>query len=139
MAWSAFDDKASPPTEKSLLETLGRAGPLWTRLRGNLESAHGPLVEEWTFAGKAYGWSLRLKQKKRAIVYMTPCREYFLASFALGEKACAAARAARLPARLLAIIDAAPRYVEGRGVRIPVKRASDVAGVEKLAAIKIAN
>lgn len=139
MAWSAFDDKASPPADKPLLETLGRAGPLWTRLRDHLQSTHGPLVEEWGFAGKAYGWSLRLKQRKRAIVYMTPCRGSFLASFALGEKACAAAKAARLPSWLLAIIDEAPRYPEGRGIRIPVRRASDVAGVEKLAAIKIAN
>jgi hypothetical protein len=139
MAWSAFDDKTSPPTEKALRQVLGRTTPLWSRLQGDLQSAHGPLVEEWNFAGKAYGWSFRLKQKKRALVYMTPCRGYFLASFALGEKACAAAQAADLPAWLLAIVDAAPKYPEGRGVRIPVKRASDVAGVEKVAAIKAAN
>jgi hypothetical protein len=139
VALSAFDDKAVPPSDKALRQTLGRSAPLWSRLRENLQSSHGPLDEAWNFAGKNYGWSFRLKRKARAIVYMTPCRGYFLASFALGEKACAAALEARLPAWLLDLIEAAPKYAEGRGVRIPVKRATDAAGVEKLAAIKIAN
>jgi hypothetical protein len=46
---------------------------------------------------------------------MTPQKGRFLASFALGEKAVLAARAAGLPAALLAAVDAAPRYAEGRG------------------------
>jgi hypothetical protein len=70
---------------------------------------------------------------------MTPCRGYFLASFALGEKACRAAHEAGLPSPILAIVDAAPKYAEGRGVRIPVRNQRDVNGVERLAAIKVAN
>ena len=97
------------------------------------------MIEEWNFSGKAYGWSFRLKQKKRTLVYMTPCRGYFLASFALGEKACLAAHAAGLPAPVLAIIDGAPKYAEGRGVRIPVRSRRDVDNVECLVAIKAAN
>lgn len=139
MALSALDDKTSPPVERTVQHVLGRAGPLWTQLRAALQAAHGPLVEEWNFAGKAYGWSLRLKRGKRAIVYMTPCRGSFLASFALGEKACAAARDAGLDPSVLALIDAAPRYAEGRGVRVPVRRKRDVQDIVRLAAIKIAN
>ena len=136
MALSAFDDKASPPGRRALDEMLGPTSSLWSRLKDDLQAAHGPLVEEWSFAGKAYGWSFRLKQPKRALIYMTPCRGHFLASFALGEKACVAARDARLPSKLLALIDRAPRYAEGRGVRIPVRSVRDLAGVEQLAAIK---
>ena len=139
MALSAFDDKASPPGTRELDEVLGAASGLWTRLKADLQSAHGPLVEEWSFSGKAYGWSFRLKQGKRAIVYMTPCRRFFLASFALGEKAWRAAHGLGLPESILAILDAAPEYPEGRGVRIPVRRVSDVKCVERLAAIKVAN
>lgn len=139
MALSAFGDKSVPPAEPALRKTLGRTAALWTDLKRDLAAAHGPLVEEWNFSGKAYGWSFRLKQKKRAIVYMTPCEGYFLASLALGEKACAAARAQKLPASLLAVIDAAPRYAEGRGVRVPVRSRGDVRKVEQLVAIKVAN
>lgn len=139
MALSAFDDKASPPGDRALEDMLGRAGSLWVRLKNDLQDAHGPLIEEWNFSGKAYGWSFRLKQKKRTIVYMTPCRAYFLASFALGEKACRAAHAAGLPAAVLAVIDDAPRYAEGRGVRIAVRSRHDLDGVVSLVAIKVAS
>jgi hypothetical protein len=131
----AFADQSSPPTPKTLAAMLGPTSALWTRLVGDLKTAHGPLAEEWNF-GKAYGWSFRLKEPKRALVYMTPRRGHFLASFALGEKACAAAHDAGLPDAILAMIDAAPKYAEGRGVRIPVRTARDLASVERLAALK---
>jgi len=115
---------------------LGPSGPLWGQLQKGLQAAYGPLAEEWHF-GKAFGWSFRLKEKTRAVVYMTPRRGHFLASFALGEKACLAAEDAGLPQAMLALIRDAPRYAEGRGVRIPVRTKRDLAGVEKLAAIKM--
>lgn len=139
MAASAFDDKASPPTATALHQALGRSGVLWTRLTATLQSTYGPLLEEWNYWGRKSGWSFRLKRGKRVIVYMTPCRGHFLASFALGEKACRAAHDTGLSPAILEVIEAAPRYPEGRGVRFPVRRASDVAAVEKVAAVKIAN
>jgi len=139
MALSAFDDKAAPPDDRALAKVLGRASSLWVRLRNDMQQAYGPLAEEWNFSGKAYGWSFRLKQKKRALVYMTPRRAHFLASFALGEKACHAARAAGLPAGVLTLTDAAPKYEERRGVRIPVRSRQDLESVERLAAVKAAH
>jgi len=58
--------------------------------------------------------------------------------FILGERAVRAARASRLAAanRLL---DEAPRYPEGTGVRFEVRRAKDVALVRELARIKLEN
>jgi hypothetical protein len=139
MAISAFDDKGTPPGTRALNETLGRTGTLWARLCDDLEGEYGPLLREWNYWGKSHGWSMRLKRKKRAIVYMTPCRSHFLASFALGEKACAAARAAGAPAAVLKLIDAAPKFVEGRGVRVEVRSKRDIEVVEALAAIKMAH
>ncbi len=139
MAISAFDDKATPPGKHALIETLGRTGTLWTRLCEDLEAQYGPLVQEWNYWGKSHGWSMRLKRKKRAIVYMTPCRSHFLASFALGEKACAAAHAAGAPTAVLKLIDAAPKFVEGRGVKVQVRSKRDIDIVAALAAIKMAH
>jgi hypothetical protein len=129
MALSAFEDKATPPGDRALAEVLGSTSRLWERLKHDLEQAYGPLIGEWDFSGKAYGWSFRLKQKKRTLVYMTPCRAHFLASFALGEKACRAAHAAGLPAPVRALIDGAPQYAEGRGLRIPVRASRDLESV----------
>jgi hypothetical protein len=139
LALSAFEDEGHPPSEPSLAAILGRTSNLWPQLRDELQAAHGPLTEDWNYSGKAFGWSFRLKQKKRVIVYMTPCRGHFLASFALGEKAAIAARQVGLSPALTAILDASPKYAEGRGVRIPVRTQQDVAGVQVLVAAKVAN
>ncbi len=139
MALSVFDDRKLPPTERTLEQALGKAGPVWASLKQKLHDECAPLQEEWAFAGAAFGWSLRLKRGKRVIVYMTPCAGHFLASFALGEKACAAAREQGLPAGMLTSIAEAPRYAEGRGLRIPVRTQRDALGIRKLAALKLAN
>jgi flavoprotein len=139
MALSAFDDKTKPPKDAELAATLGKTYVLWNELKKRIASRFTPLSIEWGFSSKATGWGLRLKQEKRAVLYMTPCKGYFLASFALGEKAVKAARESGLPAPVLAVIESAKKYAEGRGVRLEVRTAQDVRNVEKLAAIKMAN
>lgn len=139
MALSAFDDKSSPPQDTELAAMLGRAFASWTELREVIASRFTPLSEEWGFASKSSGWGLRLRQPKRTVLYMTPCKRYFLASFALGEKAVKAAHESDLPASILEIIDSAKKYVEGRAVRLEVRTAKDVRNVEKLAVIKVKN
>jgi hypothetical protein len=139
MALSAFEDRATPPTEQALTQALGRAARAWGLVKERVGQQCEPLREEWAFAGAQFGWSLRLKHGQRVIVYMTPGRGQFLASFVLGEKACAAARAAGLPASVLALIEAAPKYAEGRGFRMPVRTVKDADAVSKLAAIKLAH
>ena len=67
---------------------------------------------------------------------MTPCEGYFLASFALGEKAVKAAHDSDLPTSVLRVISA-KKYAEGRGVRLEVRNARAVRNVEKLAVIKM--
>jgi Protein of unknown function (DUF3788) len=138
MALSIFDDRKAPPTDAAIEEALGRSGAAWSRLKAEL-TGESALEEEWAFAGAKFGWSLRLKRGKRVIVYMTPCTGHFLASFVLGEKACAAASEAGLPASILAAIADAPRYAEGRGFRIPVRALREIPGLLKLAAIKLAH
>ena len=130
-----FHDPAMPPGDRDLAHALGPADPLWRRFTHHARVSCGPLADEWSFS-KAFGWTLRLKQPTRVLVYLTPSPSYFLASFALGERACTAIRKAGVPADILAIIDAAPKYAEGRGVRIPVRTKTDLEAVLKITAIK---
>ncbi len=134
MALSAFDDRSAPPSDGDVATVLGPAARRWERIRSQLA-----LTEEWGFASRSTGWGLRLKQGSRVIVYLTPRAGSFLASLALGERAVAAAREQGLPGPALAAIDAAPRYAEGRGVRLAVSTADDVETVRQLAAVKLAN
>ena len=115
---------------------LGRAAAAWRDLRARVEETCAPIEPDWGFTT---GWSLRLKRGKRVLVYMLPCEGQFLASFALGEKAVAAAIVAKLPATVLDVVAAAPRYAEGRGVRFEVRAKTQVGPIAQLVAIKRAN
>jgi hypothetical protein len=139
MALSVFDDKSSPPSDSVLREALGPAADLWQELKKRLAKKLSPLEESWGFTGKSTGWGLRLRRGEKTVVYMTPRTGYFLASFALGEKAVQAARQSGLPAAVLDAIDNAPKYAEGRGVRLEVRRKQDVASIEELAMLKVAS
>ena len=139
MTLSAFDDKLKPPQSRQLAATLGSAFVFWNELKAMIETRFGPVSFEWGFSSKTTGWGLRVKSEKRTILYLTPCEGYFLASFALGEKAVKAANLSDLPATVLKIIESAKKYAEGRGVRLEVRSARDVRNVEKLAVIKLAN
>jgi hypothetical protein len=64
---------------------------------------------------------------------------FFLASFALGERAAQAACRSGLPEQVVKIIDGAGKYAEGTAVRLEVKTPGDVDIVERLAAVKLDN
>ena len=136
MPLSAFDDKAHQPKEADIKAKLGKSYPAWVELRGEVISKYPPIAEVWAYTGKSTGWGMRLKLGERIIMYMTPCDGYFRASFVLGEKAVQAAREAKLPASVLAVIDSARKYAEGRGVRFEVRSVKDIKGLVELAGIK---
>lgn len=139
MALSAFDDKSKEPQAGDLKIMLGRTCSHWDSLVAYIAAEFAPLDKTWGFSGAKWGWSLRLKQKKRTVLYLTPCRKHFLVGFALGEKAVKAAHAVPVPDSILTVIDNAPRYAEGRGVRVEVRNKKDLEAVKELAAVKMAN
>jgi hypothetical protein len=60
-------------------------------------------------------------------------------AFVLSDKAMAAAKEAKLPAKIQKALAEAPRYPEGNGLRLIVTKAADLAPIRKLAEIKLAN
>ncbi len=137
MALSAFDDPALPPAPASLRKSLGDAARSWTDLVAHVAATCPPIEEAWSFSGAKYGWSLRLKRGERVLVYLTPQEGRFLAGFVLGEKAIAAATGNGLPPAVLSLLDAAPRYAEGRGIRVTVGPGDDLSTVRHLVALKV--
>jgi hypothetical protein len=136
---NAFIGKPKPPTDAELAAALGAGKALWDQLIATVVEQLSLDGEEWNSYSRKAGWALRLQYRKRNIVYLSPCQGCFVASFALGDKAVAAARADKLPKSVVQIIDEAKRYAEGTAVRIEVHAAKDIAVVRKLAAIKLAN
>jgi hypothetical protein len=138
MALSAFEDRTQPPAPDDLRAVLGVAAACWTALVADVREAAGPIDETWSFGGPKYGWSMRLVQGKRVLVYLTPQAGQLLVGAVLGEKAIAAAEASGLTSRrTLDIVRAAPKYAEGRGVRIPVVTDDDLVVARELVRIKL--
>ena len=135
---NAFAGRSESPSRDDLALALGKSQSLWQELVSTLKQKL-QLTEEWASSSVKAGWSLRLQSKKRNIVYLAPGKGSFLASFALGDRAIAAARQSKLPGRVLKIIAEAKRYAEGTAVRIEVRTPGDVAAVKILAKIKLEN
>jgi hypothetical protein len=135
MSPNAFIGKTQPPTDDELSAELGAARVLWDELLAELALP----IQEWNSYSPKAGWFVKLKLKKRTIVYLAPFHGSFQVAFILGAKAVEAARQARLSKALNKIIDEAPRYPEGTGVRLHIKARRDLAAVKKLAAVKLAN
>ena len=139
MPLSALADKSNIPKESDLAAVLVRTFSAWNKLKTIMASTYAPLDEEWNCATKDSGWALRLKHKKRTVLYMIPGQKHFLAALVLGDKAVKAAHESDLPKFILDLIDSARKYAEGRGIRLEVRNAKDLRAIEKLAAIKMAN
>ena len=129
--------KPSRPSDAAIAAALGPSQSLWDDLRHQVAHNFSPLTEEWVFSGKKHGWALRLKRKDRAVLYLQPLEQYFRASLALGPRAVQAARAKKLPARILRLIDEAVEYPEGKAVRLEIRDPKDIAIAMQLAAIKM--
>lgn len=136
MALSAFTDKAHKPTDRDLRSLLGRSYTAWVRLIELVSGRIDHISQVWAFTSASTGWGLRLKRIDRVVLYMTPREDHFLVSFVLGEKAVVAAHTHELPAPVLKAIESAPKYAEGRGVRIEVRQVREVLALGTLAEIK---
>jgi Protein of unknown function (DUF3788) len=134
---NAFIGKTEKPTPQEIAKALGPSADTWKELLDWLAHEQGVALEEWKSISLKYGWSLRLKLKKRTIVHLSPCNGCFRVLFILGDRAVKAAQQSHLPKPVLKIIHDAPRYAEGTGLRLMVKRPADLGAVRKLAVIKL--
>jgi len=134
MKTNAFVGKTKQPSDRELASALGSSHALWQSLIKELG-----LEGEWNSYSPKAGWSLKLKQKKRTILYMVPCEGSFRVAFVLGDKALAAARAGKLPKRILDMLAEAKKYPEGTAVRLEEVTLQDLNVIKTLAGIKLAN
>ena len=137
---NAFIGKTDEPTHTEVAQVLGATVKLWDELIEWIREKEAVPDQEWKAPmSKKYGWSLRLKKKGRNIIYLSPGKECFMASFVLSDKALTEAKEAHLSKPAQDALKAAPRYPEGNGLRLLVQRAGDVAAIRKIAAIKVAS
>jgi hypothetical protein len=96
-------------------------------------------LQEWHYPGQKYGWSFRIKDKKRAIIYFLPRERFFMVAFVFGEKATAQVLASGIAPAIKSLLEQAKAYAEGRGIRIDIRDKSGLADIKKLVEIKLAH
>lgn len=84
---SIFTDKAAEPDLDNLKNNLDSTFDLWLQIIKIVKEKYPNPKEDWNYPSKKYGWSFRLKDKKRAIIYLLPREGYFKVAFVFGQKA----------------------------------------------------
>jgi len=132
---SVFQDKAKKPEREDLKTALGKNFDLWDEIIKFVIKSHEDAFEEWNFSKS--GWSCRIKDKKRAIIYLMPYEKYFMSSFVFGEKAVQSALQSNISDEIKDTIKSAKVYAEGRGVRIEVRNKKAADDMKELVRIKL--
>lgn len=136
---SIFTDKTVKPTDKDLADKLDSKYELWQRIHDLVLSKYPNGLAEWSYSGLKYGWSFRIKDKKRAIIYLLPRDQYFKVAFVFGDKAVSKIMESGISKDIKTEINQATKYAEGRGIRIDVKNDSVIFDIEQLIDIKLNN
>lgn len=136
---SIFTDKKQVPEQKDLTKTLGPTFDLWTTIIAYVHTQYPGAVEEWNFPGEKYGWSFRIKDKKRAIIYLLPREQFFKVAFVFGQKATDQIMRSGISKSIKTDLQAARLYAEGRGIRIDVKNKKIIPDIQELINIKLLN
>jgi hypothetical protein len=134
---SIFPEHSAQPTEQELSEKLATCYSFWVHIRDFVIGKYPTAIAEWNFPGKKYGWSFRIKDKKRAIIYLLPRDNYFKVAFVFGRQAVDRVLESDISIEIKDALMQATQYAEGRGIRIEIKNELVIADVEKLVEIKI--
>ena len=134
---SVFTNHRHKPTEEELKSALGDTFDIWEELVKFTEKQNLHATEEWKFAGEKYGWSFRISDKKRVLIYLLPRDKFFKAAFVFGQKATDAIMEGNISENIKVELKSAKKYAEGRGIRIEVKDRTYLDDLKELIAIKI--
>ncbi len=139
MDTSVFTNKAVVPGDGDLFVELKATYDLWNTIRNYVHTAYPGAVDEWNYSGQKFGWSFRIKDKKRVIVYLLPREGYFKTAFVFGQKATNAILDSTIDKQIREELQSAKVYAEGRGIRIDVRDSQVLEDVKRLIAIKLAH
>jgi len=136
---SIFTDKKITPSNDDLLVTLGNTYQMWELLTEYVHFNYPAAVDMWNYSGDKYGWSFRIKDKKRAIIYMSPRDKFFKIAMIFGQKATDAIMNSQVNTYIKSELASAKVYVEGRGIRLNITDDTILNDLKILINIKISH
>ena len=135
---SVFTDKELVPNEETLKTALGKTYKFWQTLVNYVHSVYPETIEEWSYS-KSGGWSFRVKDKKRTIIYLLPREGFFKVALVFGQNATTEVLKSKIATDIKTELESARVYAEGRGIRIEVKDEKIENDIKELINIKIRN
>ena len=136
---SIFTDKKIMPDVNDLPGALGNMYEMWQQLTGYVHLKYPAAMDLWNYSGDKYGWSFRIKDKKRAIVYLSPRDRFFKVTMVFGQKATDAILSSQVADTLKSELASSQVYPEGRVIRMDVMNESLLNDLKTLIDIKIAH
>jgi hypothetical protein len=136
---SIFDNNKRIPDNDDLSDKLGNTHYLWSLINEYVFLKYPEALSEWSFPGEKYGWSFRIKDKKRAIIYLLPRDRFFKVAFVFGQKAFEKIMKSEISDTIKKELESARVYAEGRGIRIDVKDEMILNDIKELIDIKLFN
>lgn len=136
---SIFTSKNEMPTIDDLKKALGETFEIWKTFEEFTKENYPNANVEWRFSGEKFGWSFRIKDNKRVILYLLPRDQFFKSAFVFGQKATEQILESNISEVIKTELKAAKVYAEGRGIRIDVRDKSNFNDIQELIKIKIMN
>ncbi|MBN2261906.1 MAG: DUF3788 domain-containing protein [Prolixibacteraceae bacterium] len=139
MAASIYTEKMVQPNEQMLIADLASTKNLLDRMALHIEKNYGAYKPEWKFYSQKSGWIMKMYSKKRNVLFLIPCNDFFRVSFTFGEKAFEQILLGNFSETVKRTLLEAPKYAEGRSILLEVKNEDDLDTVLQLMKIKMTN
>jgi hypothetical protein len=138
METSIFMDLTKKPKTADLEIPLGNAFAIWKEISDFVFEKYPAAIEDWHISVKKYGWGFRLKDKKRAIIYLSPREGFFRVAMIFGQKATDQILISDISDGIKNELMNSKVYPEGRVIRLEVRDHSFTDDIKKLIAYKLA-
>jgi len=132
MATSIFDNKEIVPNDEDLEDVLKSSLNIWNNLISYLGDEYGSLNKEWKFYSKKAGWSLRVSDKKRNLLFLIPNNDYFIATVNMGVKVSKIVLDLDISDNTKNLIKQAKKYREGISILINVTNEEDLKDIKTI-------
>lgn len=134
---SIFLDKNHEPTSADLQNGIEVTFPIWKEIETYLNEVYPKVESKWHFTSAKMGWSFRMSDSKRVLVYLLPRDKYFKVAMVFGQKATDLVLESEVSQSIKTELKAAKVFAEGRGIRIDIQNETLLEDIKKLIQIKL--
>lgn len=134
---SIFTDKQEQPTGEELQIFLGNTFQYWLEITAYTKSTLPSAAGGWYFSGATLGWSFRISDSRRVIIYLYPRAMFFTVTIVLNAQALEAVLASNVADSIKTALQAAPELPEGRSISLEVRNAEVAEDVKQLVKMKL--